>query len=110
LLLFAGVYVGADYPSAVAAGAVFGAVVVLVLWPLVAWVLAALVAWVGTGPLGRVVSVKGAMKRPVIQWPVERQSQRLPDAKAMAALRTASEAAKAPSYKPSGPRHHHVKA
>ncbi len=52
LLLFAGVYVGADYPSAVATGAVFGAVAVLVLWPLVAWVLAALVAWVGTGPSG----------------------------------------------------------
>jgi membrane-associated phospholipid phosphatase len=108
LLLFAGVYVGVDYPSAVAAGAVFGAVVVLALWPLVAWVLAALVAWVGTSPFGRVVSVKGAMKRPVNQWAMERPSQRLPDAKAMEALRTASEAARAPNCHP-GPRHH-VKA
>jgi membrane-associated phospholipid phosphatase len=109
LLVFAGVYVGIDYPSAVAAGGVFGALVVLVLWPLVAWLLAALVAWVGSSPFGRVVYAKGAMKRPVSQWTMERPSQRMPDAKAMEALRTASEAARAPDYKQPGPRHH-VKA
>jgi membrane-associated phospholipid phosphatase len=108
LLLFAGVYVGVDYPSAVAGGAVFGAVVVLVLWPAVAWLLSAMVTWVGTSPLGRVFSVRGALKRPVSQWPVERTSQRLPDAKAMDALRNASEAARSPGYKQGG-THRHLK-
>jgi membrane-associated phospholipid phosphatase len=109
LLLFAAVYVGVDYPSAVAGGAVFGAVVVLVLWPLVAWLLSGVVAWVGTSPLGRVFAVRGSMKRPATQWAVERPSQRLPDARAMEALRAASEAARTPGYKQGG-RHHHVKA
>jgi membrane-associated phospholipid phosphatase len=109
LLLFAGVYIGVDYPSAVAAGAVFGGVVVLVLWPLVAWMLSAVVTWVGTSPFGRVFAVRGSMKRPATQWAPERPSQRMPDAKAMEALRTASEAARTPSYKQGSPRHH-VKA
>ena len=43
LLGFADVYVGADYPSAVAGGAIFGALVVLLLWPLVSWLLVAVV-------------------------------------------------------------------
>ena len=103
MLLFAGVYVGVDYPSAMAGGAVFGAAVVLVLWPLVAWLLSAVVTWVGTSPLGRCVRrQRVALKRPVSQWPVERTSQRLPDAKAMDALRTASEAARSPGYKQGG--------
>ncbi len=106
LLLFAGVYVGVDYPSAEAAGAVFGAAVVLVLWPLVAWLLSAMVNWVGTSPLGRVFAVRGALKRPVSQWPVERTSQRLPDAKAMDALRNAPEAARSPGYKQGGTHRH----
>ncbi len=106
LLLFAGVYVGVDYPSAVAGGAVFGAVVVLVLWPLVSWLLSGLVAWVGTSPFGRVFAVRGALKRPANEWAMERPSHRLPDAKAMDALRTASEAARSPGYKQGGPQHH----
>ena len=108
LLLFAGVYVGVDYPSAVAAGAVFGAAVVLVLWPLVAWLLVGHGQLGGDEPLGRVFAVRGALKRPVSQWPVERTSQRLPDAKAMDALRTASEAAHSPGYKQGG-AHGHLK-
>jgi membrane-associated phospholipid phosphatase len=106
LLLFAGVYVGVDYPSAVAGGAVLGAVVVLVLWPLVAWLLSAVVAWVGASPLGRVFAVRGAVKRPVSQWAIERPSRRLPDAKAMDALRTASEAAHSSGYEPAGSQRH----
>jgi len=105
LLLFAGVYVGVDYPSAVAGGAVFGAVVVLVLWPLVAWLLSALVTWVGTSPFGRVFATRGSMKKPARQWTMERPSRRMPDAKAMDALRAASEAAKVPGYKHSSHRH-----
>jgi membrane-associated phospholipid phosphatase len=99
LLLFAGVYVGVDYPSGAAGGAVFGAVVVLVLWPLVSWLLSAVVAWVGTSPFRRVFAVKGAMNRPVNEWALERPSHRLPDAKAMDALRAASEAARNPGHK-----------
>jgi len=105
LLLFSGVYVGVDYPSAVAGGAVFGAVVVLVLWPLVAWLLAAAVAWVGTSPFGRVFAVRGSMKRPATPWAPEGPSRRMPDAKAMEALRAASEAARTPGYKEDIPRH-----
>jgi hypothetical protein len=104
LLLFAGVYVGVDYPSAVAGGAVFGAVVVLVLWPLVSWLLSALVAWVGTSPFGRVFAVRGSLKRPVSEWALERPAQHLPNAKAMDALRAASEAARGPGYKQGGPQ------
>ena len=37
--------------------------VVLVLWPLVAWLLSAMVAWVGASPLGRVFSVRGAIEK-----------------------------------------------
>jgi membrane-associated phospholipid phosphatase len=105
LLLFAGVYVGVDYPSAVAAGAVFGAAVVLVLWPLVAWLLSALVTWIGTSPFGRVFATRGSMKKPATQWAMERPSQRMPDAKAMEALRAASEAARGPGYKHSSSTH-----
>jgi membrane-associated phospholipid phosphatase len=105
LLIFAGVYVGVDYPSAMAGGAVFGAAVVLALWPLVAWLLAGAVAWVGSGPFGRIFAVRGSMKRPATQWAPERPSRRLPDAKAMDALRTASEAARTPGYKEDSPRH-----
>jgi len=106
LLLFAGVYVGVDYPSAVAGGAVFGAVVVLVLWPLVSWLLSALVAWVGTSPFGRLFAVRGALRRSTTQWPVDTSSHRMPDAKAMEALRAASEAARDGRYTEGGPRHH----
>lgn len=109
LLLFAGVYVGVEYPSAVAGGAVLGAVVVLVLWPLVSWLLSALVAWVGTSPFGRLFAVRGSIKRSTTQWPVERPSHRMPDAKAMEALRAASEAARDGRYEQRG-RHRHLKA
>lgn len=106
LLLFAGVYVGLDYPSAVAGGAVFGAVVVLVLWPLVSWALTAVVAWVGTSPFGRVFAVRGSLKRSATPWTTERSSPRMPDAKAMEALRAASEAARNGSYSDQTPGRH----
>jgi membrane-associated phospholipid phosphatase len=109
LLLFAGVYVGIDYPSAVAGGAVLGAAVVLVLWPLVSWLLSAMVAWVGTSPFGRLFAVRGSIRRPTTQWPVERPSHRMPDAKAMEALRAASEAARDGQYDQRVP-HRHLKA
>jgi membrane-associated phospholipid phosphatase len=106
LLLFAGVYVGVDYPSSVAGGAVFGAVVVLALWPLVSWLLSALVGWVGTSPFGRVFAVRGSIRRSTTQWPVEASSHRMPDAKAMEALRAATEAARDGGYSQRGPRRH----
>jgi membrane-associated phospholipid phosphatase len=106
LSLFSGVYVGVDYPSAVASGAVFGAVVVLVLWPLVSWLLSAVVAWVGTSPFGRLFAVKGSLRRLTAQSPLERPATRMPDAKAIEALRTASEAARNGGYSPGGPQRH----
>ena len=94
LLLFADVYVGADYPSAVAGGAVFGALVVLLLWPLVSWLLVAAVDWVGESPVGGVVATRGSLKKAPTQLTLERPTTRLPNAKAMDALRAASEAAR----------------
>jgi membrane-associated phospholipid phosphatase len=94
LLLFAGVYVGAEYPSAVAGGAVFGALVVLLLWPLVSWLLVAAVDRVGGSPVGGVVATRGSLKKAPAPSIAERPTTRLPNAKAMDALRAASEAAR----------------
>jgi undecaprenyl-diphosphatase len=92
LLLFAGVYVGVDYPSDVGAGAALGAVVVVVLWPLGSWLLAPVVARLGSSPLGRLVAARGS-DRPSARFEPDRPT-RLPDAKVMEALRAASEAAR----------------
>lgn len=100
LLIFAGVYVGADYPEAVVAGAVLGAALVLILWPLASWVLAAVVNRVGASPLGGVVAIRGSLKSSTPQWSLERPSNRLPDARAIDALRAASERAPNTTYKP----------
>ncbi|HXW79302.1 MAG TPA: phosphatase PAP2 family protein [Acidimicrobiales bacterium] len=96
LLLFADVYVGADYPSAVAGGALFGALVVLLLWPLVSWLLMAAVGRVGESPVGGAVATRGSLKKAPAQLISERPTTRLPNsnAKAMDALRAASEAAR----------------
>jgi membrane-associated phospholipid phosphatase len=96
LLTFADVYVGADYPSAAAGGAVFGALVVLLLWPLVSWLLAAMVDRVGESPAGGVVAARGSIRKAPAEWTFERPKTRLPNAKAMDALRVASEAARNP--------------
>lgn len=101
LLAFADVYVGADYPSAVAGGAVFGALVVLLLWPLVSWLLVAVVGWVGESPVGGLVAARGSLKKAPAQLSLERSGTRLPNAKAMDTLRAASEAA--PNTKPGVP-------
>jgi membrane-associated phospholipid phosphatase len=100
LLIFAGVYVGADYPGAVVAGALLGAALVLVLWPLASWVLAAVVNRVGASPVGGVVAIRGSLKKSTPQWALERPSNRLPDARAIDALRAASERAPNTTCKP----------
>ncbi len=98
LLAFAGVYVGVDYPSDVGAGVALGVVVAIVLWPLGSWLLVPFVARLGAGPLGRLVAARGS-ERPSARFEPERPV-RLPDAKAMEALRAASEAARHATYTP----------
>lgn len=103
LLAFSGVYVGADYPSDVAAGLGFGLAVSLVLWPLGSWLAGPAVDHLSHGRLAWLVVSRKAVGRPsrgqvVIPRPA---AARLPNAKAMDALRVASEAAKnAPSLPP----------
>jgi membrane-associated phospholipid phosphatase len=92
LLLFAGVYVGVDYPSDVGAGAALGAVVAVLLWPLGSWLLAPVVAHISSSPFGRLVVARGS-DRPSARLEPDRPA-RLPDAKVMEALRAASEAAR----------------
>jgi len=99
LLLFAGVYVGTNYPSAMAGGALLGAAFVLVLWPLVSWLLKPVVEWVGARPVGSVIAARGSLKQAPSRAVLLRHSQGLPDAKAMDALRAASEAARTTVYK-----------
>lgn len=102
LLLFGGVYVGSDYPSDMAAGAGLGVVVELVLWPLGSWLLGPVVASIAEGALGWVVVSKAAPRRPARLLVLQRHGPtRLPTAKAMDALRVATEAARhAPSAPP----------
>ena len=102
LLLFAGVYVGANYPSDMAAGAAFGFVVEIVLWPLGSWLLSPVVASVAEGPLGPLMVSRAPLRRPARPLTVQRPAVGLPNAKAMDALKAASEAARsAPSTSPS---------
>ena len=95
LLLFAGVYVGVDYPSDVVAGAALGAIVALVLWPLGSWLLVPVVTRLGSSPLGRLVAPTKP-DRPSVRFELGRPA-RLPDARAMEALRAASLAREAVS-------------
>ena len=90
LLAFTGVYVGVDYPSDAAGGAVFGAVVVLVLWPVVSVVLGAVVGRTAGSPLGALVEAR----RPGAGYGRMPAPTRLPDARAMGALKAATEAAR----------------
>jgi undecaprenyl-diphosphatase len=92
-LLFSGVYVGAEYPLDVAAGGALGIVVAVGLWPLGSWVLVPLVAGLGAGPLNRLVAARGAAERSSAHIDLDRPA-RLPNARAMEALRAASEAAR----------------
>ncbi|MGD0808521.1 MAG: phosphatase PAP2 family protein [Acidimicrobiales bacterium] len=98
LLLFSEVYVGAAYPSQVGVGAATGLVVVLVLWPVAARLIVPVVAAIGSSPFAVVVVASGSLKRPprrlAKQLAAPVHTRRMPDAKAMDALRAASEAAR----------------
>jgi undecaprenyl-diphosphatase len=96
LLVFAGVYVGVDYPSDVGAGAALGAAVAVLLWPLGSWLLVPIVASVSSSPFGRFVVARGSDRRAARLEPD--RPVRLPDAKVMEALRAASEAARHATY------------
>jgi membrane-associated phospholipid phosphatase len=94
VLWFSAVYVGAALPSEVAAGAGLGAVTELVLWPLGSWLLTPLVTSVGDSALSPFVSSKWTSKR---TRPLAPQGQARPglfNARAMDALRAATEAAR----------------
>ena len=98
LLLFAEVYTGATYPSDVAAGAAAGLLIVLVLWPVASRLLLPVVAAIGSSPLAFVIVSRGPVKRPpqrlAKQFGAQRHGQKMPDARAMEALRAATEAAR----------------
>jgi hypothetical protein len=96
LLLFAGVYVGVDFPSDEGAGVGLGAVLAVVLWPLGSWLLVPVVARLGAGPMGLLVAARGSDRPPTRLEPD--RPVRLPNAKAMEALRAASEAARHATY------------
>ena len=103
LLLFSRVYVGAQYPGDVVGGAVLGVVVSLGLWPAARWALGQVTAWAAAGPLGQIVVAKGApraSRKGLRRRSSQRPAQRLPDARAMDALRAASEAARAAGHHP----------
>ena len=104
LLLFASVYVGANYPSDVVAGAGLGAVVEIALWPLGSWVLGPVVASLAGGPFEWVVASNAPAHQPSRQLVINPRAPKLPDARAMDALRVATEAARrAPAPRPPGP-------
>jgi membrane-associated phospholipid phosphatase len=98
LLLFSAVYAGAAYPSQVGVGAAVGLLAVLALWPLASRLLLPLVAAIGSSPLAVLVVSSGSLRRPprrpAKQLASPRYTRRMPDAKAMDALRAASEAAR----------------
>jgi membrane-associated phospholipid phosphatase len=103
LLLFGSVYVGANYPSDVAAGAGLGAVVEVALWPLGSWLLGPVVASFAGGPFEWLVASSAPAPRPGRQLVINPHAPKLPDARAMDALRVATEAARhAPATSPPG--------
>lgn len=94
LLAFSRVYVGTDLPLDVAAGLGFGAALTVVLWPAVGLVAAALPS-LASGRLGALVATKRARPRPARQLMALGSARpRLPNGRAMEALRAASEAAR----------------
>lgn len=100
LLLFGCVYVGASYPSDVAVGAGLGAAVEVALWPLGSWLLVPVVASLAEGPFDWLVVSSAPARKPTRALVVQRPSTRLPNAKAMEALRTATEAARHAPFPP----------
>ena len=95
LLAFARVYVGTDFPYDVAAGLGFGAAVELVLWPVGALLLRPVVSGPAAGHLGGLVTVKHSKAKAPRPLAVSRPLQtRMPNARAMDALKAASEAAR----------------
>jgi membrane-associated phospholipid phosphatase len=101
LLLVGCVYVGASYPSDVAVGAGLGAAVEVALWPLGSWLLGPVVASVAEGPFEWLVASSAPGRKPTRASVVQRPSTRMPNARAMDALRTATEAARhTPSVPP----------
>ena len=100
VLCVSGVYVGIYYPSDVAAGAGLGIAIELVLWPLGAWVLGPVVASLSGGPFEWLVASSSPVRKPGRPLVLSRPASRLPNARAMDALRVASEAAR---QSPPGP-------
>ncbi|HMK96193.1 MAG TPA: hypothetical protein VK425_01540, partial [Acidimicrobiales bacterium] len=85
------------------AGAGFGVVVSLVLWPLGSWLLNPVVESAATGPLGWLLASRGTSRRLGRPLVVQGQTSKLPTAKAMDALRLASEAARRAPAVPTPP-------
>jgi membrane-associated phospholipid phosphatase len=103
VVAFARVYVGVEYPSDVAAGLVLGALGALILWPPARLVLVPTVDWLAASPVGALVATKRARHSSPKTVPPRlpsRSSYNLLDARAVDALRTASEAARRASHDP----------
>jgi hypothetical protein len=107
LLAFAGVYVGYYYPSDAASGLGFGLVCSLVLWPLGSWLISPVVSRLSRSSLAWFVASRSSVARGLgaAQVPPARRARglvvipkpagpRLPNAKAMDALRVATQAAR----------------
>jgi membrane-associated phospholipid phosphatase len=95
LLAFARVYTGVDFPADVAAGLGFGAAVAIVLWPAGAFLLRPAIAGARSRQLGTAFTASPARTKPPRPLAVSRPLQtRMPNARAMDALRVASEAAR----------------
>ena len=100
LLAFASVYVGSDYPSDVVAGASLGAVVELVGWPLASMLLAPAIASLSSSRSGVLVAVRPLRRAPARGLVIRRALPKSPDARAMEALRVATQAARQASPGP----------
>ena len=94
LLAFGSVYVGSDYPSDVLAGAGLGAVVELVGWPLASMLLAPAIASLSSSRAGVLVAFRPLRRGPARELVIRRASPKSPDARAMEALRVATQAAR----------------
>jgi membrane-associated phospholipid phosphatase len=95
LLAFSRVYVGADFPSDVVAGLGYGALLTVVMWPVGARLATVVLSGLAGGRLGVLVAGKRVRQGPARPVSSFRLAQaRLPSARAMDALRAASEAAR----------------